>query len=68
LLRKAAGLLTDGEREQLIAFVNANSETGDVVPESGGVRKLRWAAKGKGKRSGVRVICYFRNEAFPVSC
>ena len=30
--------------------------TGDVIPGSGGVRKLRWAAKGKGKRGGARII------------
>jgi hypothetical protein len=30
------------------------------------MRKLRWAAKGKGKRGGVRVIYYFHNEAFPL--
>jgi mRNA-degrading endonuclease RelE of RelBE toxin-antitoxin system len=65
-LRKAAGLLTDGEREHLIAFVGANPEAGGVMPESGGVRKLRWAAKGKGKSGGVRVIYYFHSEAFPV--
>jgi hypothetical protein len=43
-LRKAASLMTDGERERLIAFVGANPEAGDVVPESGGIRKLRWSS------------------------
>jgi hypothetical protein len=33
-----------------------NPSAGDVIPGSGGIRKLRWAAKGKGKRGGVRVI------------
>jgi hypothetical protein len=65
-LRKAAGVLTEGEREQLVAFVAANPEAGDVIPESGGVRKFRWAAKGKGKSGGARVIYYFHNEALPV--
>jgi hypothetical protein len=50
----------------LVAFLGANPEAGEVMPESGGVRKLRWAAKGKGKRGGVRVVYYFHNEAFPV--
>ena len=31
-------------------------DAGDVIPGSGGVRKLRWAAKGKGKRGGARII------------
>ena len=65
-LRKASALLTDEEREQLIEFVGANPEKGELVPESGGVRKLRWGAKGKGKRGGVRVIYYFHNAAFPI--
>ena len=30
--------------------------SGDVVPGTGGVRKIRWAAKGRGKRGGVRVV------------
>jgi mRNA-degrading endonuclease RelE of RelBE toxin-antitoxin system len=65
-LRKVAGLLAESEREQLIGFLGANPDAGDVIPESGGVRKLRWAAKGKGKSGGVRVIYYFHSEAFPL--
>ena len=33
-----------------------HSDAGDVRQGSGGVRKLRWAAKGKGKRGGARII------------
>lgn len=29
---------------------------GDVIPGAGGARKLRWAAKGKGKRGGARIV------------
>lgn len=36
-------------------------EAGDVIRGSGGLRKIRWSAKGKGKRGGVRVIYYYRN-------
>lgn len=36
-------------------------DSGDVIKGSGGIRKLRFAAKGKGKRGGVRVIYYFHN-------
>jgi len=31
-------------------------DAGDVIPGAGGARKLRWAAKGKGKRGGARII------------
>jgi mRNA-degrading endonuclease RelE of RelBE toxin-antitoxin system len=65
-LRKAASLLDEGERAELVVFLGANPETGNVIPETGGVRKLRWAAQGKGKRGGVRVIYYFHSESFPL--
>ena len=38
----------------------ADPEAGPVIPGSGGVRKLRWAAPGRGKRGGYRVIYYVR--------
>jgi hypothetical protein len=34
-------------------------DAGDIIPGSGGCRKLRWAAKGHGKRGGARVIYYW---------
>jgi mRNA-degrading endonuclease RelE of RelBE toxin-antitoxin system len=37
-----------------------NPDAGPVVPGSGGVRKLRWAAPGRGKRGGYRIIYYVR--------
>lgn len=37
----------------------SHPDAGDIIRSSGGVRKLRWAAKGKGKRGGVRVIYYW---------
>jgi len=33
---------------------------------TGGIRKLRWSAHGKGKSGGVRVIYYFHNELMPL--
>jgi hypothetical protein len=35
-----------------------HSEAGDIIPGSGGVRKLRWKRRGVGKRGGVRIIYY----------
>ena len=37
-----------------------NPETGAIVSGSGGVRKMRWGAPGRGKRGGVRIIYYLR--------
>ena len=38
----------------------ADPTAGDVVPDSGGVRKIRWSVPGRGKRGGLRVIYYAR--------
>jgi hypothetical protein len=42
--------------EALAVYLIGHPDAGDVIPGSGGVRKLRWAAKGKGKRGGARII------------
>lgn len=52
--------LDDDEYRELQAYLNAHPTSGKVVPGSGGVRKLRWAAEGRGKRGGLRVIYYLR--------
>ncbi len=65
-LKDADGLMPESERTRLVAFVGANPEAGDLIPETGGVRKLRWALPGGGKRGGVRVIYFFHNESLPV--
>lgn len=57
--RRADKLLTAEERDDLISFLAENPEAGDEIPGTGGVRKVRFAAKGKGKSGGVRVIYYY---------
>jgi len=43
-----------------VVWLVANPEAGDVIPRSGGCRKVRWNRPGMGKRGGVRVIHYNR--------
>ena len=50
------------ELGEFCAWLALNPEAGDVIPGSGGCRKVRWAVAGRGKRSGVRVI-YFNRTA-----
>ncbi len=39
---------------------------GDLIQGTGGIRKLRFAVKGKGKSGGVRIAYYYYNESMPV--
>ena len=50
--------LTDDEYQEVQALLIKNPNAGEVVPKTGGVRKLRWRAPGRGKRGGYRLI-YF---------
>jgi mRNA-degrading endonuclease RelE of RelBE toxin-antitoxin system len=65
-LTDAEDLMPESDRARLVEFIGANPESGDVIPETGGVRKLRWALPGGGKRGGSRVIYFFHNESLPV--
>jgi hypothetical protein len=58
--RLAADYWTEDERGAFAAFIASHPETGNVVPGSGGLRKVRWSRQGTGKRGGVRVIYYNR--------
>ena len=58
--RLVQNYFTDDEYAALQNSIMANPDAGDVIPGSGGVRKLRWGLAGRGKRGGVRVIYYLR--------
>lgn len=59
-------LLDDDERAALVDFLAYNPTAGDLIPGTGGVRKLRWALEGRGKRGGARVIYFFQSAALPL--
>ena len=54
---------SEEERGDFAAYLAANPEAGVVVPESGGIRKVRWKRQGVGKSGGVRVIYFTRTDA-----
>ena len=58
-LRQAVKVWSEAEREGFVSFIAANPEAGDVIPETGGVWKVRWSRTGSGKRGGARVIYYY---------
>ncbi|MBD1226848.1 MULTISPECIES: type II toxin-antitoxin system RelE/ParE family toxin [Xenorhabdus] len=53
-------LLTDDDYREFQTFLAIQPEFGQVIPNTGGLRKIRWSSYGKGKRSGVRVIYYYK--------
>ncbi len=57
-LASAGAFWNEEQREEFVDFIARNPLAGDVIPGAQGVRKVRWAAKGRGKRGGARVI-YF---------
>ena len=65
-IEDAERVLSPAECFELINHLAACPTAGDLIPGTGGVRKLRWAAKGKGKRSGARVIYYYHNDRLPL--
>jgi hypothetical protein len=57
--RRIQELISDEEYRLLQTHLVNRPDVGKVISESGGMRKLRWSAKGHGKSGGIRVIYYW---------
>jgi len=62
---KEAGMGED-ERAQLVIFLSVHPKAGDVMPGTGGARKIRFKRQRTGKRGGYRIIFYYAGEEVPV--
>ncbi len=62
---KAAGV-TDGELEEMASIIASDPEAGDIIPGTGGARKVRIGGRGKGKSGGYRVMTYYAATDVPV--
>lgn len=62
---KRAGM-TEAERESAVIFIAAHPGAGEIIPGTGGCRKVRIAKQGKGKSGGYRVITYYATPDEPV--
>ena len=58
--------LQDGEREDIVSYLARHPDAGELMPGTGGARKLRFAGRRKGKSGGYRVITFFADEDIPV--
>ena len=57
-------LLDDGEYHRLQLFMAQHPDCGVLIQDTGGLRKIRWRSRGKGKRSGVRIIYFYQSHKF----
>ncbi len=55
---RIARLLRDDEYRELQGELAKAPRRGDVIPGTGGLRKLRWGAGHRGKRGGLRIVYY----------
>lgn len=60
--KRIGGIITDDDYKNMQIDLITRPNAGALIPDSGGLRKLRWAVPGKGKRSGVRIIYYWFRE------
>lgn len=65
-MKRSDKLLSSSERLSIINYLASHPAAGDIMRGTGGIRKLRWSAQGKGKSGGVRVIYYHHNESMPL--
>lgn len=58
--------LTEAERMRIVDSLAQHPSTGEVMPGTGGARKVRFGGRGKGKSGGYRVITFYSGEGMPV--
>ncbi len=59
-------MLSTTEQDAIVDLIAYEPTCGDLIPCTGGLRKVRVGRGGSGKRGGARVIYYFYNTDFPV--
>jgi mRNA-degrading endonuclease RelE of RelBE toxin-antitoxin system len=57
--RRVQEYLDDDDYGELQVFLTEHPDAGKIIRHSGGIRKVRWAGSGRGKRGGLRVIYYW---------
>ena len=63
---RAREVLSADERERLIGEIARAPDAGTILAGTGGVRKLRFGTRGRGKSGSVRVIYYYHDASMPI--
>ena len=64
--RDVRKIMTDEELEAVKSELAVAPKLGDLIPHSGGIRKLRWSLGNRGKSRGARIIYYYRDKDMPL--
>ena len=65
-LRGAEAIFSEADRDEIVRTIAAYPEVGDLMPGTGGYRKVRFALPGKGKSGGARVVYLYGGEGLPI--
>lgn len=58
--------ISEDERASMVSYLGLNPSAGEIMPGTGGARKLRFAGRGKGKSGGYRIITFYADAEMPV--
>ena len=64
--KRLAKFWSPAELDEFTSYIAEHPEAGDVVADTGGVRKVRWSSQCRGKRGGARIIYFFHSAAMPL--
>ncbi|WP_414716413.1 type II toxin-antitoxin system RelE/ParE family toxin [Thalassolituus sp. UBA2107] len=64
--KRASNLFTDEEKLSIINYLARHPMAGVILQGTGGIRKLRWSAQGRGKSGGARVVYFYHNGTMPL--
>jgi hypothetical protein len=58
--------MSEDEHDRVVRQIAKSPLRGDIIPGTGGARKVRFAGRGKGKSGGYRVVTYFAGDDVPM--
>ena len=64
-LSRAERMMSEAERDHVVDVISENPEAGVVIKGTGGLRKMRIALQGRGKRGGGRIVYWFHSPDYP---